>query len=516
MNQVVKRISTPLEHHKAGAVLLNFQPANRNLWSPALDEQASLFTDGRLYISDRLKQTVESGHIIDRARQRNSNVQINYVPENQTKELHGFLTQSGTQNEDAMSDKETFRAFLDLTLEADKRGASDLHLYIQGNVLVTMFRVHTVLEAGEQQQAEFGRVLLRSMYYECDQKEQQFNETGPMAGMLNLRKYNLNVSYETARLNWTYNSAGIECVVRFQKPLPAVDLSQMGYRAPHMELFDELLSSTTGTHIFCGPTGSGKSFVQHMLCREQYNLLRGEKKFKGFADPEEFAMPFNQVSINVGNDPQKRQRALLDCFLAEMRMDLDYANFGELRDKATAETLLTFVQSGHFAWASMHAISPDRIIPQLRGLGVTDLSLFETSIISTGIGQRLLPLLCKCAKPLTKSNDVKDKECLSRFEAANIDVSAFKVRNITGCSKCRGGFSGVTPVIEPLKYDEDIMKLYRLGDDHLVKNILREKNTPTFFDDALPKLLEGQVDPHSVERSFNRVTPNSFRTTHSG
>lgn len=511
MNEIAKRNPTPLERHKDGGKLLNHSTDGENPWDKTLDVSCALFDDGSLYISELIKTSNEAGHIIREARTKHPDVRCHFVADTQTRELFEFLNTSRANANDNETDAESFLAFKQLLIEADRRGASDIHLFVRGNILIVQFRVNTYLEAGESFQAEFGRSLLRSVYFQCDEAEQSFNEVGPMAGMIKLKKYNLDVKYETARCNWQWNSEGHELVVRLQKPLPTRDLRKLGYEDKRISFFDELVDNTTGTHIFCGPTGSGKSTLQHILCAIQFDRLHGAKKFKGFADPEEFVMPFNQISINVGSDPEKRRQALLECFLAEMRMDLDYANFGEIRDKATANAIMGFVQSGHFAWASMHAISPDRIIPQIRGLGVEDLSLFESSIISTGIGQRLLPKLCSCADRLASSKDARDKAIVERFTNLGVDGSTLRTRRLTGCSKCRGGITGMLPILEVLKFDDDIMGLYREGKDHLIKGIIKEKQLPSFWDDALPKIIEGSLDPKAVEGVFGYASADKFR-----
>lgn len=512
-SNLAQRLPTPLERHKDGVSLLNHKPHNQNLWTPIHDKTAAFFEDGQLYLSEHIRTSVEAGHLINTARKKIEDIEYHFVPDSELKELHTFLNKANVNTDTIESDAESLRAFKNLLIEADQRGASDIHLFIRQNTLHVKFRVNTLLENGESYQADFGKALIQVIYYQSDQKEQSFNEIGPMAAKMNLRKLGINVSYETARLNWQVNTNGHECVIRLQPPLPTSRLSVLGYNEQQVRDFKELRDNTQGTHIFCGPTGSGKSTIQHILCKLQYEECRGEKKFKGFADPEEFFMPFEQISITVGNDPDKRMKALLDCFAAEMRMDIDYANFGEIRDKATAEAILKFTQSGHFAWASMHAVTPDRIIPQLREMGVESLSLFESSVVSTGIGQRLLPKLCSCAKPLASKKSEDAKASFNRFKPLGFELRALKTRNEDGCNKCRNGIVGMTPVLEFLKFDEEIMGLYREKKDHEVLGVLREKKVASFWDNAVDKLISGEIDPIFMERVFGYVKAENFRST---
>jgi len=156
-------------------------------------------------------------------------------------------------------------------------------------------------------------------------------------------------------------------------------------------VLNDLVMLKTGLILLVGSTGSGKSTtLAAMLNFRNHNAAN---HILTVEDPIEFTYTHAKSIVGqreVGIDTKSYQSALREA----MREAPDVILIGEIRDRGTMESALSFADTGHLVLSSLHAVNSnqalDRIInffpPEARNHILMDLSMNLRSIIS----QRLL------------------------------------------------------------------------------------------------------------------------------
>lgn len=153
----------------------------------------------------------------------------------------------------------------------------------------------------------------------------------------------------------------------------------------------ELVMHKTGLILLVGSTGSGKSTT--LAAMLNYRNHQCANHILTVEDPIEFTYTHAKSIVGqreVGIDTKSYQNALREA----MREAPDVILIGEIRDRYTMESALSFADTGHLVLSSLHAVNSnqalDRIInffpPEARNHILMDLSMNLRAIIS----QRLL------------------------------------------------------------------------------------------------------------------------------
>ena len=116
----------------------------------------------------------------------------------------------------------------------------------------------------------------------------------------------------------------------------------------------KILAKKTGLMLVTGPTGSGKStsivsMIEHINSTRAENIITIE-------DPIEFIFKANKSIISqreVGHDTWSFMNALRST----MREDPNVIFVGEIRDKETAESVLSLAETGHLVFSTLHTSS---------------------------------------------------------------------------------------------------------------------------------------------------------------
>ena len=156
-------------------------------------------------------------------------------------------------------------------------------------------------------------------------------------------------------------------------------------------VLNDLVMLKTGLILLVGSTGSGKSTT--LAAMLNYRNHNAANHILTVEDPIEFTYTHAKSIVGqreVGIDTKTYQNALREA----MREAPDVILIGEIRDRHTMESALSFADTGHLVLSSLHAVNSnqalDRIInffpPEARNHILMDLSMNLRSIIS----QRLL------------------------------------------------------------------------------------------------------------------------------
>lgn len=178
----------------------------------------------------------------------------------------------------------------------------------------------------------------------------------------------------------------------------------------------QLLAMTSGALILTGPAGSGKTTTAY-ACLRELNLHPDSRRCTiSIEDPIEAELPGvaqSQVNSVAGFDLSTGLKSIL-------RQDPEVIFVGEIRDRATAEGVLTAALTGHLVITTFHAGSAAEAVNRLSEMG---LELYQVrGAINAIVAQRLVRRLCDCAAPINYASNI---------------------RTSTGCEQCRGsGYRG--------------------------------------------------------------------------
>jgi type II secretory ATPase GspE/PulE/Tfp pilus assembly ATPase PilB-like protein len=148
-------------------------------------------------------------------------------------------------------------------------------------------------------------------------------------------------------------------------------------------MLDEIVKSTSGLVLICGPTGSGKTTSMSSILGEIQKL---NKKIISLEDPVEYIIPnVTQVQINknLGLDFPTLLRSVI-------RQDPDIVAIGEIRDSATAKIAVQTALTGHLVLATLHTDSARDSFFRLTDMGVPAYLL--SSVLKWVICQELVVL----------------------------------------------------------------------------------------------------------------------------
>jgi type II secretory ATPase GspE/PulE/Tfp pilus assembly ATPase PilB-like protein len=146
-----------------------------------------------------------------------------------------------------------------------------------------------------------------------------------------------------------------------------------------------MLSSPSGLLLVTGPTGTGKTTTLYS-CLQFLN--DGTRKINTLEDPIEFAVDGvrqSQINPKIGLDFAELLRNVL-------RQAPDVIMIGEVRDPATATTVVRAANSGHLVLATLHAPVAASAIQSLLVLGAQP--FFLANCLLGVISQRLIRTLC--------------------------------------------------------------------------------------------------------------------------
>ena len=203
----------------------------------------------------------------------------------------------------------------------------------------------------------------------------------------------------------------------------SVTLETLGMSGKQLEIFTNMIRSTSGLIMVAGPTGSGKTTTLHSGIKavsvEWKNIVTIE-------DPVEYVVPrITQIPIidpvNAGFAVQLR---------AVLRQDPDIILVGETRDAETAKISVQAALTGHLVFSSIHATDSVGAVYRLLQMDIEP-HLVASSLRGV-ISQRLVRRNCRF--------------CTVAYEASADEIrtlesygfSSKKLARGVGCTLCGG------------------------------------------------------------------------------
>ena len=295
-----------------------------------------------------------------------------------------------------------------LVQDAERAGASDIHLQMQSGSAAIAFRLDGVMTPAATLPADvaervFGRIKFLS-------RLKTYQESLPQDGRIDQAELGAKSDIRVA----TYPTVtGEKIVLRLFGAATVKTLTQLALSADAQAELERFLSRTAGMLLLTGPAGSGKTTTIYACLRHLAD--KGGRHIITVEDPAEQIIPgIMQTEVNEprGLDFAKAARHLL-------RQDPQVLVIGEVRDDETANIAVRAALTGHLVISTLHAGSCQGVFERLLVL-CRDHSAVASSV-ELVLNQRLIRRLCP--------------ECAGR-----------------GCARClQTGYRGRLPLIEWLR-----------------------------------------------------------------
>jgi type II secretory ATPase GspE/PulE/Tfp pilus assembly ATPase PilB-like protein len=306
----------------------------------------------------------------------------------------------------------------ELVRQAERAGASDIHLQMRGKSAEVGFRLDGLIVPGNKLSPEvadrvFGRIKFLA-------RLKTYQESLPQDGRVAHDELGIQNDIRVA----TYPTVtGEKIVLRLFNSSSAKSLNELSLPDTARNELEHFLRQATGLLLLTGPAGSGKTTTIYACLRRLVEF--GGRHIITVEDPVEQIVPGTmQTEVNeaIGLDFACAARHLL-------RQDPQALIIGEIRDEATAQLAVRAGLTGHLVISTLHAGSCRGVFERLLAM-CTDHSAVA-SAIELVLNQRLIRKLCS--------------ECGG-----------------TGCETClRTGYQGRVPLIEWLRVSEVIREKIR-------------------------------------------------------
>ena len=305
-----------------------------------------------------------------------------------------------------------------LVRQAERAGASDIHLQMRSKTAEIGFRLDGVIVPGRELTADvaervFGRIKFLA-------RLKTYQESLPQDGRIAHDELGIRNDIRVA----TYPTVtGEKIVLRLFNSSSAQSLRELSLPATAGTELENFLRQSAGLLLLTGPAGSGKTTTIYACLRHLTEL--GGRHIITVEDPVEQIIPgAMQTEVNeaVGLDFARAARHLL-------RQDPQALIIGEIRDEATAQLAVRAGLTGHLVISTLHAGSCRGVFERLLAMCADHSAV--ASAVELVLNQRLIRRLCAAC-------------------------------NGAGCETClQTGYQGRVPLVEWLRVNETMREQIR-------------------------------------------------------
>lgn len=382
--------------------------------------------------------------------------------------------------------------------QADRLGASDIHIENQRDNVRVRFRVNGMLHPIAGISHEKYRVLQASIASKANiTTASQEAQSGHMQQFASDEPSRLiNMRIETVPTNY-----GQDAVIRlFNFDESLLNIGRLGLDEQRLSVINDVISHPHGMVMVVGPTGSGKSTTLYSILNALNDTSR---KILTLEDPVEVTIPgISQIPVNTTTGD-----SFADKLRAVLRLDPDIVMVGEVRDVDTARTAIQASITGHLVLSTFHAASAAAAFSRMIDM-IGQNPIFSNAIRMV-IAQRLIRQLDDATKVPYKPDEttrqwIRDNlgDLPEGYERPNLDdITLYK----PGSSEENPfGFVGRIMIMEQLVVSEEIQKYIR-GDikDVVVadiENSATKQGMLTMKQDGILRALRGETTLEEINR----------------
>ena len=385
--------------------------------------------------------------------------------------------------------------------QADKLGASDIHIENQRTFIRVRMRIDGALHPVANLEKDRYRVLMAAL---SSRANISTAATTPQSGHMNKEVTRDCVTHIlNLRVEAVPTLYGQDVVMRlFNFDTAQLNLDLLNIAPKERAEIDEVVSHPRGMLLMVGPTGSGKSTTLYSILNA---LNTDDRKIITLEDPVENSIPgISQIPIDTTSGLK-----FSDGLRSVLRLDPDVVMVGEIRDQETARTAIQASITGHLVLSSFHANSTSAAFSRM--IDMIGQNPIFSSAVRLLIAQRLVRKLWDESKEeyepdQATRNWVKEvlKDLPKDIECPNLDT--FKLWRPVPTEKVPFGFKGRVPVMEQMVVNEDIQKFLRgdVTDIHteVIEEVAKKNGMITLLQAGVLAALRGETTLEEVNKSI--------------
>lgn len=383
--------------------------------------------------------------------------------------------------------------------QADKLGASDIHIENQRNDIRVRMRVDGALHPVATLDQDKYRVIVSALASRANLSTAS-NE--PQSGHMQQEigegedRHILNM-----RIEMVPTMFGQDAVIRlFNYDISMLNLDRLKIGTTQRKEIDEVISHPRGMVLMVGPTGSGKSTTLYSMISALNTL---DRKIITLEDPIEFSVPgISQVPVDTTGG-----QSFADHLRSVLRLDPDVVMVGEIRDADTAKTAIQASITGHLVLSTFHANDTSAAFSRMIDL-IGQNPIFS-SAIRLVIAQRLVRKLDDNSKEAYEPDETTKqwvREALKNLpghvDKPNLDT--FQLYKPVPSETSPFGYDGRMVIMEQLVVNEDIQKFLRgdVNDVHaeIIEMTARRNGMTTLLENGVLAALRGETTIEEINR----------------
>jgi type II secretory ATPase GspE/PulE/Tfp pilus assembly ATPase PilB-like protein len=377
--------------------------------------------------------------------------------------------------------------------QADRLGASDIHIENQRTHMRIRMRIDGVLHPVADLENERYRIILGALASRANistaSKESQSGHiqkeitSGNATHLLNIRVETMPTMY------------GQDAVLRlFNFDETMLNLDRLGIGSTERDELEEVIKHPRGMVLMVGPTGSGKSTTLYSIINA---LNSTDRKIITLEDPIEYGITgITQIPIDTSNGGQ----SFADGLRSVLRLDPDVVMIGEIRDADTAKTAIQASITGHLVLSSFHANSTSAAFSRM--IDLIGVNPIFSSAIRMVIAQRLVRRLDDSTKQEYEPDEATKqwvklalKDLPSHVQKPDLDN--FKLWKPVISESSPFGFKGRIIIMEQMVVNDSIQAFLR-GDEasihtEIIEATARKSGMVTLLECGVLAALRGET-----------------------
>jgi len=382
--------------------------------------------------------------------------------------------------------------------QADRLGASDIHIENQRNGIRVRMRVDGALHQVAELDKERYRVIMGALGSRANVSSAA---TAPQSGHMQKEvttesgTHLLNLRVET--IPTMYGQDAVLRLFNFDESL--LQLDRLNIPEHQRKEIDEIISHPRGMVLMVGPTGSGKSTTLYSMINA---LNTPDRKIITLEDPIEYGITgVSQIPIDTSAGA-----SFADGLRSVLRLDPDVVMIGEIRDADAAKTAIQASITGHLVLSSFHANSSSAAFSRM--IDMIGQNPIFSSAIRLVIAQRLVRKLADNKEEYEPDEATKNwvREVLSDLPESydKPDFDNFKLWKPVESDDNPFGYSGRMVIMEQLVVNESIQKFLR-GDEkefhtEIVEQAAKKNGMATLLQVGVLAALRGETTLDEINR----------------
>lgn len=388
-----------------------------------------------------------------------------------------------------------------LIVQADKLGASDIHIENQRESIRVRMRVDGALHPVATLDQDRYRIILGTLASRANVSTAS-NE--PQSGHMQKELPDLDgegTHLLNMRIEMVPTLYGQDSVIRlFNYDQSMLNLDRLGIGEAQRKEIDEIISHPRGMVLMVGPTGSGKSTTLYSMISALNSV---DRKIITLEDPIEFGVEgVSQIPVDTTNGQN-----FADHLRSVLRLDPDVVMVGEIRDADTAKTAIQASITGHLVLSTFHANNTAAAFSRMIDLiGVNP--IFSTAVRLV-IAQRLVRRLDDESKEAYDPDEstkewVRNvlKDLPEGVEKPNLDN--FQLWRPVKSENSPFGYSGRMVIMEQMVVNEAVQGFIRgeVKDVHaeVIEKAAREHGMVTLLENGVLAALRGETTIEEINR----------------